>query len=84
MMIPTIPTTIPKIIFPHTIVKHMPTPNAKAPAIPTIAVTTAFPLIFIGCLCANVNHFFTLLGKMFFTPYGKEFFTSLSKQIFTS
>ena len=33
---------------------------------------------------ANVNHFFTLLGKMFFTPYGKEFFTSLSKQIFTS
>ena len=24
---------------------------------------------------ANVNHFFTLLGKMFFTPYGKEFFT---------
>ena len=35
-------------------------------------------------LDANVNHFFTLLGKMFFTPYGKEFFTSLSKQIFTS
>ena len=35
-------------------------------------------------LFANVNHFFTLLGKMFFTPYGKEFFTSLSKQIFTS
>ena len=35
-------------------------------------------------LNANVNHFFTLLGKMFFTPYGKEFFTSLSKQIFTS
>ena len=33
---------------------------------------------------ANVNHFFTLLGKMFFTSYGKEFFTSLSKQIFTS
>lgn len=33
---------------------------------------------------ANVNHFFTLLGKMFFTPYGKEFFTYLSKQIFTS
>ena len=27
--------------------------------------------------CANVNHFFTLLGKMFFTPYGKQFFTSL-------
>ena len=42
------------------------------------------------CLCLdksntpNVNHFFTLLGKMFFTPYGKEFFTYLSKQIFTS
>lgn len=35
-------------------------------------------------IVANVNHFFTLLGKMFFTPYGKEFFTSLSKQIFTS
>ena len=35
-------------------------------------------------IIANVNHFFTLLGKMFFTPYGKEFFTSLSKQIFTS
>ena len=35
-------------------------------------------------LGANVNHFFTLLGKMFFTPYGKEFFTYLSKQIFTS
>ena len=33
---------------------------------------------------ANVNHFFTLLGKMFFTPYGKEFFTYLGKQIFTS
>ena len=35
-------------------------------------------------MTANVNHFFTLLGKMFFIPYGKEFFTSLSKQIFTS
>ena len=34
--------------------------------------------------CANVNHFFTLLGKMFFTPYGKEFFTYPGKQIFTS
>ena len=33
---------------------------------------------------ANVNHFFTLLGKMFFTPYGKEFFTYPGKQIFTS
>ena len=33
---------------------------------------------------ANVNHFFTLLGKMFFTPYGKEFFTYLGKQIFIS
>ena len=35
-------------------------------------------------MCANVKHFFTLLGKMFFTPYGKEFFTYLGKQIFTS
>ena len=35
-------------------------------------------------LCANVKHFFTLLGKMFFTSYGKEFFTYLGKQIFTS
>ena len=33
---------------------------------------------------ANVNHFFTLLGKMFFTPYGKEFFSYSGKQIFTS
>ena len=33
---------------------------------------------------ANVNHFFTLLGKMFFTSYGKEFFTYFGKQIFTS
>lgn len=38
----------------------------------------------MAVLIANVNHFFTLLGKMFFTPYGKEFFTYLSKQIFTS
>ena len=41
------------------------------------------PPVFIS-LSANVNHFFTLLGKMFFTPYGKEFFIYLSKQIFTS
>lgn len=34
--------------------------------------------------CANVKHFFTLLGKMFFTLYGKEFFTYFGKQIFTS
>ena len=33
---------------------------------------------------ANVNHFFTLLGKMFFTLYGKEFFTYPGKKIFTS
>ena len=33
---------------------------------------------------ANVNHFFTLLGKMFFTSYGKEFFSYSGKQIFTS
>ena len=33
---------------------------------------------------ANVNHFFTLLGKMFFTPYGKEFVSYSGKQIFTS
>ena len=34
--------------------------------------------------CANVKHFFTLLGKMFFTLYGKEFFTYPGKKIFTS
>ena len=39
---------------------------------------------FAEIMNANVNHFFTLLGKMFFTPYGKEFFTYLGKQIFTS
>ena len=47
-------------------------------------VTADYPMIQLKESIANVNHFFTLLGKMFFTPYGKEFFTSLSKQIFTS
>ncbi|HBG5322626.1 TPA: hypothetical protein KQG33_003081 [Clostridioides difficile] len=37
-----------------------------------------------GKKAANVNHFFTLLGKMFFTSYGKEFFSYSGKQIFTS
>ena len=41
-------------------------------------------LLLISVLIANVNHFFTLLGKMFFTPYGKEFFSYSGKQIFTS
>ena len=31
---------------------------------------------------ANVNHFFTLLGKTFFTYLGKHFFTLPGKQIF--
>ncbi len=46
-----------------------------------LSVSLIFGAFFVS---ANVNHFFTLLGKMFFTPYGKDFFTSLSKQIFTS
>ena len=33
--------------------------------------------------CANVKHFFTLLGKKIFTLYGKEFFTLFGKQFFT-
>ena len=51
---------------------------------PTVAVTQGKGFYYENAYSANVNHFFTLLGKMFFTPYGKEFFTSLSKQIFTS
>ena len=47
-------------------------------------VTCYRPVSSILTVIANVNHFFTLLGKMFFTPYGKEFFTYLGKQIFTS
>ena len=49
-----------------------------------LALYFKWPITEVTLTTANVNHFFTLLGKMFFTPYGKEFFTYPGKQIFTS
>ena len=61
MIIPTIPITIPRIMLPHTMVKHIPTPRARAPTTPTTAVNTAFPVILIGCLCSIFLHTNTVI-----------------------
>lgn len=51
---------------------------------PLLRTKTENEQYYLLTLAANVNHFFTLLGKMFFTSYGKEFFSYSGKQIFTS
>ena len=63
---PTRPIATPTSILPQTMLKHIPTPSAKAPTTPIITVRTVFPFMRIGCLCSIFLHIIILLLKLMF------------------
>ena len=50
--IPTKPIIVPRIMFSHTIQKHIPTPRVKAPIMPNTESAIILPFNLIGALCS--------------------------------